>query len=191
MRAVLLAGSLLLPVAPAMAEVMDLKEGDVFCIAYDEKSQSCASVQTLKETGEGEYLMLDLSGFAFGETRLDMTSTWELAIRDEQLCIVPGGANIRITPEDSKLAEGWGNLMRYQLGQMIDEGYCFEHQKCADSWVAIAFVGGERREEISARFDVFEADDPRSQSVQPRYLNETEMMRLSKETAEACFPEET
>jgi hypothetical protein len=191
MRAVLLAGSLLLPVAPAMAEVMDLKEGDVFCIAYDEKSQSCASVQTLKETGEGEYLMLDLSGFAFGPTRLDMTSTWELAIREEQLCIVPGGANIRITPEDSKLAEGWGNLMRYQLGQMIDEGYCFEHQKCGDAWVAVAYVGGERREEISAQFDVFGADDPRAQSVQPRYLNETEMMKLQKETAEACFPEET
>lgn len=190
MRSVMLAGLFALSAAPAMAEVIPLKEGDVFCIGYDEKSESCASVQTLKETGEGEYLMLDLSGFAFGETRLDMTSTWELAIREEQLCIVPDGANIRIAPEESKLAEGWGNLMRYQLGQMIDEGYCFEHEKCADSWVAIAFVGGKRREDISARFEVFEADDPRSKSIQPRYLNETEMLKLSKETAETCFPED-
>lgn len=191
MRSIITAAVFLGIAGPAAAEVIPLKEGDVFCMSYDEKSNSCASVQTLKQTGEGEYVMLDLSGFAFGETRLDMTSTWQLAIREEQLCIVPGGWKIRMGPDDSKLAEGWGNLMRYQLGQLVEEGYCFEHEPCGDQWVAVAYIGGARREEMSAAFRVFEADDMRANAVQPRYLNESELLKLQKEATETCFPEET
>jgi hypothetical protein len=188
-RSILAVTALLAP--PALADIVPLKEGDVYCIGFDEKTNSCTSVQTLKELGGGEYFVLDLAGFAFGETNLDMTATLEAVEREGKICIKPGGVKVSVTPKTSKMAEGWQNLMAYQLDEMVAQDYCFEHQKCDDEWVAIAWVDGKPHRELSATFRIFTADDPRSKTVQPRYLGLEELNTMQQKVEDKCFPKET
>jgi len=178
---------LLLAAAPANAEVLDLKEGDVYCVAYDEKTETCASVLTLKDLGNGNYFSIELGGFALGETRLDMVVAMASTVIDGQICTNPDGVEISISSKKSKLAEGWQNLMQHQYNTMVGEGFCFEYKKCDDQWLAAVFVGGKERGELSAVFRVFEADDPRSKTVQPRYLNELELTEMAKQS-DRCIP---
>jgi len=189
LAAVLIAAASLTP-ASASADIIELKEGDVYCIAYDEDSNSCASVQTLKDLGDGNYVMLDLAGFAFGPTKLDMVASFEAFEEDGKLCIAPDGINVAITPKESKLSEGYQTLMQYTLTKIAEEGYCFEHKPCGEEWVAIGWVAGKARQDMSATFRVFSADDPRSQTVQPRYLGEDEMSTMQKKVSDQCFPKD-
>jgi len=152
-----------------------LKEGDVYCVAYDEKTETCASVLTLKDLGNGNYFSIELGGFALGETRLDMVVAMASTVIDGQICTNPDGVEISISSKESKLAEGWQNLMQHQYNTMVGEGFCFEYKKCKE------------RGELSAVFRVFEADDPRSKTVQPRYLNELELTEMSKQS-DRCIP---
>jgi len=180
---------LLLMATPAQADLVELKEGDLFCVGYDKKSDSCASIITLKDLGDGKYVSVELGGFEFGDTRLDMAATMTGTVNDGQFCADPDGVKISISPKESKLAEGWQNLMQYQFDEMLVEGYCVEHRSCGEEWLAVAFVGGKERRELSAVFRVFDADDPRTQSVQPRYLNQAEMAKMTKQS-ERCLPED-
>ena len=176
--------------APVSADVYPMKEGDVFCIGYDKTSNSCSSVQTVKIVDEGEYLLLDLAGFAFGETRLDMIATMEATEEKGQLCVTPGGMNAVITPKETAITEGWQNLIQYQFDELTEQGYCVEHKKCGEDWIAIAWVDGEERRDLSATFKVFAADDPLSNKVQPRYLG-MEEIGVMKEQVEECFGKDT
>jgi hypothetical protein len=175
---------------PVSAEIYPIKEGDVFCTGYDKSSNSCSSVQTIKIVDEGKYLILDLAGFAFGETRLDMIASMEAIETEGKICLAPGTINIAITPKEAAIAEGWQNLMQYQLDDLASQGYCFEHRKCSDTWAAIAWVADEERRDLSATFEVFEADDPRSETAQPRYLNIQEKDKAQKELEDKCFGKE-
>lgn len=173
--------------APVSAEIYPIKEGDVFCIGYDKTSNSCASVQTVKITGEDGFLILDLAGFAFGETRLDMVATMEATEIDGKICITPGGINAAITPKEAAIAQGWQNLIQYQLDELANEGYCVEHKKCGDTWASIAWVAEEERRDLSATFEVFDAEDPRSETAQPRYLGMEDQSSMQKEVEDKCF----
>lgn len=173
---------------PVWADLAPLQEGDVYCIGYDETTNTCSSVQTLKELGDGEYFILDIAGFAFNETKLDMTATLEAVEQDGRLCVKPDGVTVSMTPKDSKIAEGWQNMMQYQLNEIAAQGYCFEHKKCGADWVAIAWIDGQPRQDMSATFRIFSADDPRSQTVQPRYLDQAELTSMQKKVADQCFP---
>jgi len=176
--------------APAAAELYPVKEGDVFCVGYDKTSNSCSSVQTVKIVDEGEYFILELAGFSFGKTKLDMLVTSEAFEKNEEICIRPSKANVAITPKESSFAEGWQNMMQYQLDELIEQEMCVEHRQCGDGWVSIASVAGEVRRDLSATFHVFEADDPRSKSAQPRYLGMEEINTMKKKV-DACFGEDT
>ena len=56
MRLALALVATLITAASARADIIELKEGDVYCVGYDESTNSCASVQTLKDMGEGKYI---------------------------------------------------------------------------------------------------------------------------------------
>ncbi len=176
---------------PAAADIYPIKEGDVFCIGYDKTSNSCSSVQTVKVVSDDRYLILDLAGFAFGEKRLDMVATMEATEKEGKICITPGGINAVITPKEAAIAEGWQNLMQYQLDELAEQGYCVEHRKCDDEWVTIAWVDGEERRELSATFQVFGEDDPRSRTAQPRYLGMAELNSMQKKVEDKCFGKDT
>ena len=176
--------------SPATAEIIELKEGDVYCAGYDEKSESCATVQTMKELGEGRYQFVDLSGFAFNAMRLDMVSTFVAVEKDGKICVEEDGFKISIEPKTSKLAEGWQNMMQYQMDEMSAKDYCFEHEKCMDEWVAIGSLGGERQPNMSLTFRVFPADDPRAKTVQPRYLSVEDFSKMQNEIEDKCFPKD-
>ena len=177
--------------SPALADVVDLKEGDVYCVGYDAASNTCATVQTLKDLGDGRYQFVDVAAFDFANERFEMVSTFIAVEEDGKICVEDDGYQISIQPKSSELAAKWQTTMQRRLDELTAQNYCFEHEECGGEWIAIGSLGGERKASMSLMFTIFPADDPRAATVQPRYLTVEETAELQKEIDDRCFPKDT
>jgi len=157
-------------VDPTLPEdpVIALQLGDVLCVAFEPSSKTClVKITVSQETDEGTVLVEEMQLTDFGNPlRLSTLSTAKR--REGQYCLVPKTIRSVVQPQLHPSALLLTIATVEGLNRYADAGYCVEHRRCEQEYIALAYSGGKRFAEEDMQYTLFRADDPTVKTLTPR-----------------------